>query len=126
MAASTVTPIALTLDTASTSTTDAAGGTANATPGDGWTCDITGYKANRLLLKFFADASGESAVTISAGDYPPAARAGLGDISVTLTANQVKYICVEAARVMQSDGTILADSVDAGTRMTVFVLPLGV
>jgi hypothetical protein len=126
MAVSTVTPIVLVLDTGSADTTDAAGGTAAATAADGWSVDLTGYKANRILLKFFADGSGESVIHVDAGDNPPAARAGLGNLDITLTANQVRYIALEAARFMQSDGTLTANCHDTGTRMTCFILPLAV
>jgi len=124
MAVTTLTPIALALDTASADLPDASG-TVAATPADGWSCDVTGYKANRILFKFLADATGDT-VYINAGDYPPAARQGLGAISVVLAASDVRFIVVEAARVMQSDGTITAYCADAGTMAWCFILPLAV
>lgn len=124
MAVTNVTPVVLVLDTPSASTTDAAGGAVAATPADGWDVDVHAYKSNRILLKFFGDASGDTAY-ITAGDNPPAPRAGLGNITVTLAANEVKYVAVETARVMQSDGKIHAYCADAGTRLTCFILPLG-
>ena len=124
MAATTLTPIVLTMDTVSADLPDASG-TVAATPADGWTCDVTGYKANRILFKLLADASGDT-VVFNAGDYPPAARKGLGSLSIVLAANDVKFVCVEAARFMQSDGTITAYCADAGTMAWCFILPLAV
>lgn len=123
MAVTVVTPEVLTLDTRSSDLPDASG-TVATTPADGWTIDVTGYKANRILLKFLADASGDT-VVINAGDYPPAARQGLGDISVVLAASDVRFIVVEAARVMQDDGLITAYCADAGTMAWCIILPLG-
>jgi len=124
MAVTTITPEVLTLDTRSSDLPDASGVVAT-TPADGWDIDVTGYKANRILLKFLADASGDT-VYVDSGDYPPAARAGLGDVSVVLAASDVRFICVEAARVMQSDGKIHAYCADAGTMCWCFILPLAV
>jgi len=128
MAVTVVTPEVLTMDTRSADLPDASG-TVATTPTDGWTIDVTGYHANQILLKFLADASGDT-VTILAGDYPPAARQGLGNISIVLAASDVRYVPVESARVMQSDSTyagkIRATCVDAGTMCWAMILPLTV
>ena len=128
MAVTVITPEVLTLDTRSSDLPDASG-TVAPTPTDGWTIDVTGYKANRVLLKFLADGTGDT-VTILAGDYPPAARQGLGNISIVLAASDVRYVVVESARVMQSDSTyagmIRATCVDAGTMCWAMILPADV
>ena len=124
MAVTVVTPTVLVLDTASATLADSTG-TVATTPATGWTIDVGGYKSDKILLKFLADATGDS-VYINYGDNPPAARAGLGKITVTLAASEVKYIVCETARVMQSDGLITAYCADAGTMAWCFIMPLSV
>jgi hypothetical protein len=124
MSVTTLTPITMTLDTVGDDLPDASG-TVATTPSDGWSCDVTGYKANRILFKFLADPTGDT-VVINAGDYPPAARSGLGSLSLVLAANDVRHIVIEAARFMQNDGTITAYCADAGTMAWCFILPLNV
>jgi len=125
MAITVCTPEVLTLDTESADLPDASG-TVATTPATGWSIDVSGYKANRVLLKFLANGTGDT-VTIVAGDYPPAARQGLGALSIVLAASDVKFICVESARFMQSDSTyagkLLATCTDAGTMIWAFILP---
>jgi hypothetical protein len=122
MATTAITPTALTLNTA-TSDTDDAAGTVATTPGDGWAITISG-PAERYLLKFVADGSGDT-VVITAGDSPPAILAGLGNLSITLAASDVKYIVVEGARFMQNNGTIVATCGDTGTKCYAWKMPLG-
>lgn len=125
MAVTVIVPTVLAINTASASLTDAAGGQVATTPAHGWDLAASAYHADHILLKFFADAAGETAVVITAGDNPPAIRAGGGDLTITLTADLVKYIVVETSRFMQNDGTIHAYCTDAGTRMSAFILPVG-
>lgn len=123
MAATAVTPTILVMDTASSSLTDA-GATDVATAADGWTISAALWKSgDRMLLKFVDDGSG-CTVTIAAGDNPPAARAGLGALTITLTASQVKYVVIDPSRFTQDDGTlVVTSSTDEGTRMGAFLLP---
>lgn len=122
MATTAATPTSLTVNTASASLTDAAQGVVATTPADGWVIAATGIGGDRLLLKFAADASGDT-VVIVAGDRPPSQRSGLGNLSITLGASEVKYVAVEAGRFLQDDGTLLATCGDAGTRCSAFILP---
>lgn len=63
---------------------------------------------HRLLLEFTntAGAADTMTVKILAGDLPPAMSSVLGDISFTVAQNAIRYIVVDSARHMQSDGTI--------------------
>lgn len=120
MATTAITPKVLTLNTRSDDLLDA-DGTAATTPTDGWV--ITPADPSKyLLLKFLADGSGDT-VTVLAGDRPPSHRAGLGNMTVTLAASDVRYIVIEKARFLQNDGTYLATCVDAGTTCLAFELP---
>ncbi len=127
MATTAITPEVLVMNTRSADLPDA-GGVANGivatTPADGWVIAAGGNNGDRLILKFLADGSGDT-VTIKAGDRPPSSRAGLGDLSVVLAASDVRFICVEAARFLQDDGTIIATCTDAGTSCMALILPKG-
>ncbi len=122
MATTAITPTALTLNTATADTDDAAG-TVATTVADGWAIAVSG-PAERYLLKFVADGSGDT-VVITAGDSPPAILAGLGNLSITLAASDVKYIVVEGARFLQNDNTIVATCGDTGTKCYAWKMPLG-
>jgi len=97
-------------------------GTVAATPADGWAIAAYGRDGRELMLKFTADASGDT-VTITAGDNPPALRKGLGDATITLSTSETEVVCVEAARFVQNDGTIIATCVDAGTTCAALIMP---
>ena len=121
MAVSVITPIVLVLNTATIDHADADASAMDGTDG----ADVAAAKIGKnqlVLLKFVDDGTG-STVTIQAGDNPPSMTAGLGNITITLAASDVKYIAVEQARVTQSDGKIHASSTDAGPKITAFVLP---
>lgn len=120
MAETDITVVVLRENVASADLPDASG-TVATVPADGWNIKA-GNITDRLLLKFTADGSGDT-VTIEAGDYPLATRAGLGELDVTLAANDVKYIVVEGQRFLRDDGTILATCTDAGTTCAAFQLP---
>lgn len=121
MAETDITPVELVTDVVSADIVDG-DGTVAATPADGWNIKVGGLAHGRVLLKFTADASGDT-ITIKAGDKPPAERAGLGDLALTLAASDVRYIAVDASRFMRSDGTILATCTDAGSEAQAFLLP---
>jgi hypothetical protein len=118
--------ITLTTDTVSADTDDAAGGEAPTGAGsaDGWLLPYSAYKGGNILLKFF-DPTGGSAVVVLAGDNPPAIRAGLGNLAITLASADVQYVVIDPTRFMQNDGSIMAYSDQTDTRLTVFVLPKG-
>lgn len=122
MATTAITPEVLTLATRSSNLPDASGVVAT-TPADGWViADISAYQGHQILLKFLADATGDT-VVINAGDNPPAVRAGLGALSVVLAASDVRYVVIEPSRHMQNDGTITAYCADAGTMCWAMILP---
>lgn len=123
MATTAITPTTLVLNTMSADILDADGVAAD-TVGDGWAIAAGGLNGDRLLLKFLADGTGDT-VTIKAGDRPPSQRADLGDLALVLAASDVRYICVEASRFLQSDGTITAICTDTGTTCKAFILPKG-
>lgn len=123
MATTAITPEVLALNVAGADLPDASGVVAT-TPADGWVIAAAGHSGNRLLLKFLADASGDT-VTFTAGDNPPSQRKGLGTLAITLAANDVKHVVVEASRFLQDDGTIEAVCTDAGTMCWAWILPKG-
>lgn len=73
---------------------------------------------HRLLLEFTntAAAADTMTVTILAGDTPPALQNSLGDVSFTIAQNAVRYIVVDSAQHMQSDGTISITVTPASTK----------
>lgn len=121
MATTAITPEVLVLNTRSADLPDASGVVAT-TPADGWVIAAPTGRNTDLLLKFLADASGDT-VTIVAGDRPPSHRSGLGNLSVVLAASDVRYVVVEKSRFLQDDGTILATCTDAGTMCWAMEIP---
>lgn len=131
MAETVVTLTVLAINTASADLDDASGVVAT-TPADGWSISPKGSGTNaivpadpaRMLLKFAADASGDT-VTIKKGARPPAGLSEAGDLAITLAASDVKYVWVEYGRFARADGSILAVCTDAGTKCNVFQLARG-
>lgn len=69
-----------------------------------------GGNTQNLFLRITNTHGAEKTVTIKAGDNPPAFRAGLGDLQVTVAATSGDVIIpLESARFVQDDGTILVD-----------------
>lgn len=130
MAITAITPEALTINTKGGDLPDASGVVAT-TPADGWVIAAGGLAGARLLLKFLANGSGDT-VVFHQGDRPPSQRADLGvtgteiddgGLDLTLAANDVRHIVVEAGRFLQDDGTIHAHCGDAGTMCWAWILP---
>ena len=76
-----------------------------------------------LVIRVENTTASTKAVTIKAGDNPPAESAGQGDLSVSLTAGnstaQLAQVAgLESARFIQNDGTLL---VDVASGMTGFI-----
>lgn len=64
----------------------------------------------RLVLRIVNTFAGSKVVTIKAGVAPPAFRAGLGDLAITMGAqNDVAVVLLESARFAQADGSIWID-----------------
>ena len=89
----------------------AGGGSGNAivatSTTDGWVVSPPSGLAfdERLVFILGSDGTGGT-VTFKAGDRYPAQRADLGDLVITLAANDGRVIPVETSRFLQNDGTI--------------------
>ena len=74
--------------------------------------DVSGYKDEKLLIRFYGGSGAGFTATIKAGDYPAGA---IGDLSVAVAASAIKIICLESARFKDSDEYILIDAASTGT-----------
>lgn len=78
--------------------------------------------ARSIILRITNTTASTKIATVKAGDNPPADAAGQGDLAVSLTDGSttptVKYVVLEGARFLQSDGTI---NIDIASGMTGFV-----
>jgi hypothetical protein len=89
----------------------AGSGSANAivttTAADGWVVSPPSGEQfdERLVVILGSDGSGGT-VTFKAGDRYPAQRADLGDLVITLAANDGRVVHIETSRFLQNDGTI--------------------
>jgi len=82
--------------------------TVTITPANGAT--IAAVKdAARLLVRIQNTTAATKKVTIKAGVNPPALRAGLGDLVITMLEKTDEVIVIESARFSQVDGTVLVD-----------------
>jgi hypothetical protein len=72
---------------------------------------ITNAQPERTILRVTNTEGSTNALTVRAGDYPPALAAGLGDLAVTLAATTgVQYIGpFESGRFLQNDGSLHVD-----------------
>lgn len=85
-------------------------------------------RSGKVLIRLVNTTASTKVWTVAAGDNPPAASAGQGALAVSLTDGSttptVSYLCLESARFMQSDGTILITVASATTGfITAFQLP---
>lgn len=83
------------------------------------TIDVTpNADTHRLLLEFTNTAAAADTMTVSiaAGDNPPSQSSGLGAVSFTVAQNAVRYIVLDSAQHMQSDGTIEVTVTPASTK----------
>lgn len=89
----------------------AGGGSGNAkvatSAADGWVVSPpSGLQFDeRLIFILGSDGTGGT-VTFKAGDRYPAQRADLGDLIITLAADDGRVVHVETSRFLQNDGTI--------------------
>lgn len=124
-----ITPTTLVLNTASADILDT-DGVALASTDNEFVIAAGGLGGDRLLLKFWDDGSG-CTVTFVQGDRPPSQRAELGatgtdmptGLDITLAANDVRYIVVEASRFLHDDGKIRVTGTDTGLECKAFILP---
>lgn len=90
---------------------------------NGHTIPVAGRTRN-ILLRITNTFAGSKTVTVKAGTKPPAYRSGLGDLVITLGAqNDVAYVLVESGRFTQADGSIWIDMA-AATTGTILALRL--
>lgn len=122
MAVTVVTPVDLALNVESADLPDASM-TSIATGADGGSVDLSTYQGRPVLFKFENSTGGD--FTITAGDRPPSQRTGLGTETITMAANDVKFVVLELSRFLQDDGQILFICADNDGSCAVFVLPKG-
>jgi hypothetical protein len=87
---------------------------------DGWVISPPSgetFGNQRLWIILGSDGTGGT-VTFKAGDRYPAQRADLGDLVITLAANDGRCISIETSRFLQNDGTIIAIPSTTGLVMT--------
>lgn len=64
----------------------------------------------KVVLRLVNTTAAEKVMTVLAGDNPPAGSAGQGNLAITFAAGNVtptvKYVVLESARFVQSDGVI--------------------
>ena len=107
----------------------AGGGSANAivatSATDGWVISPPSGKEfanDRLVIILGSDGTGGT-VTFKAGDRYPAQRADLGDLVITLAANDGRVVSVETSRFLQNDGTINVIPSTTGLVITAVCVP---
>lgn len=96
-------------------------------PANGAVIDTSGYKGRKLVVEVTNTAVADKVATVKAGANPPAWRAGLGDLALTVPANTGDVlVCLESSRFLQADGKI---NIDFGAAMTgavkCYALPAG-
>lgn len=108
----------------------AGGGSGNAkvatSTTDGWVISPPEGKAldERLLIILGSDGTGGT-VVFQAGDRYPAQRADLGNLTITLAADDGRVLFLETSRFLQNDGTIVAIPSTTGLVLTAVFLPKG-
>ena len=106
----------------------AGSGSANAiaatTAADGWVVSPPSGQQfdERLVFILGSDGSGGT-VTFKAGDRYPAQRVDLGDLIITLAADDGRVVPVETSRFLQNDGTINVIPSTTGLILTAVMLP---
>ncbi len=111
------TAVPITAIPANTATADPAGTDLDAT--NHHVVTLGSVPLHELVVRVTNTTASTKAVTIKAGDNPPADAAGVGDLSVSLTAGDstptTKLVVLTSARFAQNDGTLL---IDVGSGMT--------
>lgn len=72
-------------------------------------------RGRRMVLRVNNTTASPKAITVKAGNYPPAMRAALGDLALTIPATTVSLVQIESARFAQADQTI---NIDVAAAMT--------
>lgn len=77
---------------------------------------------DRLLFVFEEQDGSTASVVIDAGDYPPSALKDKGSLTLSLSANDLKCVVLEAGRFLQNDGTITW-TITGGVKVFCFRIP---
>lgn len=100
---------------ANAATAAATGNALNPTDGHVITCDD--FPLNELVIEITHTTDASKVVTVKGGDNPPAN--ATADLAVTFAAGDstpvVKYLVLESARFLQSDGTVEIDVASGAT-----------
>lgn len=93
---------------------------------DGWVISPPSGRTfdEKALFIFGSDGTGGS-VVFQGGDRYPAQRADLGNLSITLAANDGRVVVVETSRFLQNDGTIVCIPSTTGLVITAVMMPVG-
>lgn len=90
---------------------------------DGWAVSPPSGLAFDERLIFRLTVTTAATIVFTAGDRYPAQRADLGNLSITMAANDSRMICVETARFLQNDGTIVITGTNTTDRVQAYMLP---
>lgn len=124
MADETVTITALALDTASADMLTESGNTVEVdATNTAVISDI--HPSQRVLVILYENGGGAATATVQAGDRPVAPRAGLGNLAISVPQGDCIAVVLEAARFMQSDGTMQIAITGQHTHVTALRLPVG-
>lgn len=74
--------------------------------------DVTGHKVEKIAFRLYGGTGAGFTATFKAGDF---SSAGIGDLSVAVTAGAIKVLALESARFKDSDEYILIDAASTGT-----------
>lgn len=102
-------------------------GTTATSQTDGWAITLgTQGDVSRLFFAILDDGTGTTVIA-KAGDAPAAANAAKGDATLTaLAASDARYYTLEPGRHEQNDNTVHVVCVDAGAKMTAFLMPVAI
>lgn len=117
-----ITPTTLAINTRSADILDANGVAISNAADNTFVIAAGGRAGDHILLKFLDDGTSDT-IVIKAGDRPPSQRVDIGDLSLSMTASDCRYIVVETGRFLQDDGSIHATCGVNGTTCKAFILP---
>ena len=93
---------------------------------DGWVVSPPSGKSFGAVQDFILGSDGAGGtVTFKAGDRYPAQLVGLGDLTITLAADDGRVVPIETARFLQDDGTITVIPSTTGLVISVTMSPRG-
>lgn len=82
---------------------------------------LTADNVDKLIVAISSTTGSSKTVTFKAGDSSAALRSGIGDLVVTVQANEWRFVRIETARFANSDGTIHVD-IEAAMTGAIFAL----